>query len=589
MAKIKLSESQVKMIEEYEKSLGKKKILKITKEHYDSLFGINENHPAEGSYIPQSEEGNGKTTDSFNENISEDINTILDSTQFIGDFLNAMKEFLNNPSQEGLSPFWVKNGVTWGDLISLMTSFGIVLVTAAGVEEGITIVKDRNAIKKGVKFLGRHLWNIFSKKKRYDMSNKGSVIQDEGLTERDGDYPAGAEHDPSAPWNQNDDYEEEPEVEYRTASKIIFEPIFFEGLAQDDITIFKHNEKLFVYGGGYRNGEELEEYCNTNQDISVDCISNFVNDTYAHGKFKVGTYTDDYLRNNVLTVVDNNVKNDLLKYYGDSEKLSQILGGIEETTTTGSVGGSYVTPKIWAKSPSDMKFGKSPIYKGGKILKKPISEIDKVKMERFVAEIDMYIFAEDKEHAIVEANNIAKLVNKKFDANARVTKIVPRGFGQLGENFQGPTTDIDGITSSLVRMYGNDPITDDKQIQQLINKTFNGHNADNKTKRDFYLMFSDKIKTLNRPELNTYAQMYNYIGRRCVNETLERKGQVEFDDCTKLNNNTEAQEGGCSVGAVDNVVKVDESIIKEVAKKTGRSISEVKEIILKHKTINNGK
>jgi hypothetical protein len=31
---------------------------------------------------------------------------------------------------------------------------------------------------------------------------------------------------------------------------------------------------------------------------------------------------------------------------------------------------------------------------------------------------------------------------------------------------------------------------------------------------------------------------------------------VEFDDCTKLNNNKEAQKGGCSVGAVDDVVKL---------------------------------
>jgi hypothetical protein len=30
---------------------------------------------------------------------------------------------------------------------------------------------------------------------------------------------------------------------------------------------------------------------------------------------------------------------------------------------------------------------------------------------------------------------------------------------------------------------------------------------------------------------------------------------VEFDDCTKLNNNTKAQKGGCSTGAVDGVVK----------------------------------
>jgi len=31
---------------------------------------------------------------------------------------------------------------------------------------------------------------------------------------------------------------------------------------------------------------------------------------------------------------------------------------------------------------------------------------------------------------------------------------------------------------------------------------------------------------------------------------------VEFDDCTKLNNNKDAQNGGCSTGSVDGVVKL---------------------------------
>lgn len=65
-------------------------------------------------------------------------------------------------------------------------------------------------------------------------------------------------------------------------------------------------------------------------------------------------------------------------------------------------------------------------------------------------------------------------------------------------------------------------------------------------------------------------------------------GFVEFDDCTKLNNNKVAQNGGCSTGAVDNVVKVKktkESVISkealyyEVAQKTGKTVEEVKNII----------
>lgn len=63
---------------------------------------------------------------------------------------------------------------------------------------------------------------------------------------------------------------------------------------------------------------------------------------------------------------------------------------------------------------------------------------------------------------------------------------------------------------------------------------------------------------------------------------------VEFDDCTKLNNNKKAQNGGCSTGAVDGVVKTkssknsvisDSSIYEAIAKETGRTIDEVKNIL----------
>jgi hypothetical protein len=49
-------------------------------------------------------------------------------------------------------------------------------------------------------------------------------------------------------------------------------------------------------------------------------------------------------------------------------------------------------------------------------------------------------------------------------------------------------------------------------------------------------------------------------GGTIVGESATDKTQggsfVEFDDCVKLNNNKEAQNGGCSTGAVDNVVKL---------------------------------
>ena len=48
----------------------------------------------------------------------------------------------------------------------------------------------------------------------------------------------------------------------------------------------------------------------------------------------------------------------------------------------------------------------------------------------------------------------------------------------------------------------------------------------------------------------------SFVKENAFDKTQWAGGEfVEFDDCTKLNNNKEAQNGGCSTGAIDNVVK----------------------------------
>ncbi len=49
---------------------------------------------------------------------------------------------------------------------------------------------------------------------------------------------------------------------------------------------------------------------------------------------------------------------------------------------------------------------------------------------------------------------------------------------------------------------------------------------------------------------------------------------VEMDDCTKLNNNKKAQNGGCSTGAVDNVVKLKKTGTSVNAPSLGKGLSE---------------
>jgi hypothetical protein len=71
-------------------------------------------------------------------------------------------------------------------------------------------------------------------------------------------------------------------------------------------------------------------------------------------------------------------------------------------------------------------------------------------------------------------------------------------------------------------------------------------------------------------------------------KTQYPKGEmVKFDPCTRLNNNKKAQNGGCSQGAANNVVKthktkdsvISKNIYETIAKKTGKTVAEVKKII----------
>jgi hypothetical protein len=70
---------------------------------------------------------------------------------------------------------------------------------------------------------------------------------------------------------------------------------------------------------------------------------------------------------------------------------------------------------------------------------------------------------------------------------------------------------------------------------------------------------------------------------------------VEFDPCVRLNNNKAAQNGKCSQGAVDNVVKthktkdsvISKNIYTEIAKITGRNVEDIQKVI--ESKLNNNK
>jgi len=110
--------------------------------------------------------------------------------------------------------------------------------------------------------------------------------------------------------------------------------------------------------------------------------------------------------------------------------------------------------------------------------------------------------------------------------------------------------------------------------------TIVGENTENVEKidpsKDMPDMIKDKIKDYleNHPrpsayvkrkvELGDYKEAWlalrNLSENNLTNTSYSGGKFVEFDDCVRYNNNKEAQNGGCSQGAVDNVVKLKDSL-----------------------------
>ena len=86
----------------------------------------------------------------------------------------------------------------------------------------------------------------------------------------------------------------------------------------------------------------------------------------------------------------------------------------------------------------------------------------------------------------------------------------------------GPTTDIEGVTDSLVNMYING--SSDDEVYIIAKKTLDGHGADSQTKREFYMTLANKLKkaSLNNSslsdELMRASQSYNSLYRTGIKE-----------------------------------------------------------------------
>lgn len=459
MAKrIKITESQVKLLQSIAEGKLDKKI-KITESQYKRLF---EN------------ENDAKT-------LQEDGSIAVEFLSFANEAINYLKELLTDPSTAGMSPFWIKMGVTRGELYSTLADAGIIVAAGnAAIEGGKKLVKVR---KKNLIMLLKKVYNEFSEKPRYD-NTTGEVMgdkQDEAIflggdMELSEDYPEGASDDPTAPYNQD-------HHEYPTSDNEDFKYVkeIFDG--QNHTLLFLNDGESDFVVIYTKQSSEFEEFCGT--QTNADCVIHMINTLASNDNLEIGECGYD-CGSHIIHDLDEEMKSYIMEYHADDMgvrkefmKLFNLgestmaagssgafegpLNGsnagpikktiypsdelnedeIDETTTTGASSGAYVQPKIWAKDPKNSRFSKDTMYPGGEI----VAEGDGEQQKRYAVEFkgEAYVFAGDDKKAKRLAQALVKHIENGIegtDVDCGIVRMVEMPFGKEGFNDEPRQMDL---------------------------------------------------------------------------------------------------------------------------------------------------
>ena len=181
MKKLKLTERQVTFIQQRDKDLAKKKILKINESQYDKLFkgGFNK---ASKSISKNLKSGGIKEGD------ENEINPL----EFAQELIVFIKDVIANPKRVPFSNYWKALDLTRKELFDLVNRED--LLTKMVDEGNVNSYKAKKiGFRRGVKELCKKI-----------VERSHTQLNEFG----DAGYPAGAEHDSRAPFNDASDYDD---------------------------------------------------------------------------------------------------------------------------------------------------------------------------------------------------------------------------------------------------------------------------------------------------------------------------------------------------------------------------------------------
>jgi len=559
---------------------GVKNIVKISKQQYNRIFVdklINENDVVKGgdTRIDKSfkKEFTGKdvqnlkptapvTEDKFkiekpNPSLNKSVQGKFGSTLTEGDnqFKNEVKElikFLYRKSEE-LSPYWEKHGVSYDDICKSLLDKKLI-VSKNGKYE---VSKKLGSPEAAIQAIEDQLTTLLPSQQGVaaeadapltdapqtdapltDSPQTDAPLTDAPSLETENNYPAGADKDSTAPYNEKEPSMSKPTV----AKEAKLEPVAFNNEViilkdpQGSLYAFYYDavdKKNFMeyasverhYTGKDEDGQPEYDYDFDNADIDANVVANYVNDNLA--TMSKGEGAEAYERGAELVKIDDSLKQELLSLYSMDKNIAKVLAPIEEISEPQAVDAfkknvsQAYTPNTTPKPSQSKIVAKLAELKAKEAARREAEKTGDIEemtsaasSGAFTAPMSMPIKREMPETPVVgEASTVASAGNFQYDTPG-------------------------GLTMDL-KSHGK---TKAEKTTQWAGGSF-----------------------------------------------------VEQPECSKPNNNKEAQNGGCNSGASSlktrksggsiNAPSLGEGEIYEtIAKKTGKSIDEIKKIInSKHK------
>lgn len=567
----------------------------------------------------------------FNKPISEGDNQIKNEVK-------ELIKFLYRKSEE-LSPFWEKQGISYDEICDSLTSKGLIVSKNGKYEVSKKLGSPQAALQAIEDQLSTLLPKQQGADEAYPMQDapktdapqtdapQTDAPQTDAPSLETENTPVGADEDPKAPWNDKGQDITKPteakeaklepvgfnnEIIIFKDPKGILYVFFYDGIDKKEFMQYASVERHYV--GKDDEGQPDYDYDFDNANVDANVVSNYVNDNLA--TLTKGEGLEAYENGAEIVKVDEPLKQELIGLYSMDKGIAKALGPIEEVT-----------------EPEAIDSFKKQIGKAFTASDKP--KIPQHKILAKLAELKA------KEKARQEAEKAALQTRSETGEVEEMTGAASSGAftGALDMPVvkrEMPATPVVGEASTLGKGYTHFAL--DKATNKIVNGwDYNGLENDeikHWVKGDLKDQFPDRkpseFKLVTRGFLmkngidptntenwykidiseTTVASAGNFqydtpglanVGRNGefkkgkktkAEKTTQWAGGafVEQPKCSKLNNNKEAQNGGCNQGAPSlktrktggsiNAPSLGENEIYEaIVKKTGKSIDEIKRII----------